>query len=334
MVLWAAGCAVGLLVDDRTLLGAPIWAKPFKFAASFTAYALSLAWMLSLLERARPRLARPARWAGTVVVAASGVEMVLITGQAFRGRRSHFNVATPFDAGVYQVMAGTVVVLWVATLVIAVLLFRAPIADRATTWAIRISTVLALAGAGIGFLMTRPTDAQLAADEDGAPIVGGHSVGVPDGGPGMPLTGWSTTGGDLRVPHFAGMHALQLLPLFVLVLAALGTRFAGLREERVRLRLVLVAGAVYAALLALLTWQALRGQALTSPDGRTLAAAAPILAAGAAGALLCLLRARGAAAPGGAGVSGPGSAPGDPARNSARLQGLSSSSRLPHGDRP
>ncbi|MFZ3469907.1 hypothetical protein ACODT3_27470 [Streptomyces sp. 4.24] len=308
MVLWAVGSAVGLLVDGRTLLGAPIWAKPFKFAVSLAAYALSLAWMLSLLGRARPRLARPAWWAGTVVAAASTVEMVLITGQAVRGRQSHFNQATPFDAQVYQAMAVTVVVLWVGTLVIAVLLFRARIADRATTWAIRIAAVLALAGAGTGFLMTRPTDLQLAADEEGAPV-GGHAVGVPDGGPAMPLTGWSTTGGDLRVPHFVGMHALQLLPLFVLVLAVLAARYAGLREERVRLRLVLVAGASYGAVLALLTWQALRGQPLTAPDGQTLGAAALILAAGAAGVLLTLLRARGTGARADAAPVGPGSAP-------------------------
>lgn len=288
MVLWAAGSAVGILVDDRILVGVPIWAKPFKFAVSLVGYALSLAWMISLLGRARPRLHRPARWAGTVVVAASAVEMLLMTTQVIRGRQSHFNAATPFDAQLYQAMAVTVVVLWTATLVIAVLLFRAPLADRATTWAIRISAVLALAGAGLGFLMTQPTPEQRAARDDSAPLVGAHSVGVPDGGPGMPLTGWSTTGGDLRIPHFVGMHALQLLPLFVFVLAALGARYARLREERVRLRVTLVAGGIHAAVLALLTWQALRGQPLTSPDATTLVAGVAILAAGGFGVLLAL----------------------------------------------
>ncbi|MFF3210794.1 hypothetical protein ACFYYB_09015 [Streptomyces sp. NPDC002886] len=306
MGLWAAGCAVGILVDDRILLGAPIWVKPFKFAASILAYALSLAWMISLLGQARPRLARPAWWAGTVVAVAGAVEMVLITAQAFRGRQSHFNYATPFDAQLYNVMAGSIVMLWLGALVIAVLLFRARIADRATTWSIRIAAALALIGAGLGFLMTRPTAEQLAAGDDDAPIVGGHAVGVPDGGPGLPLTGWSTTGGDLRVPHFVGMHAIQLLPLLVLLLAVLAARFPVLREERVRLRLVLVAGSAYGAVLALLTWQALRGQPLTSPDGPTLGAAALILVAAALGALLGIRRGGGREA---AGPAGPGSVP-------------------------
>ncbi|MEV7520677.1 hypothetical protein [Streptomyces sp. NPDC091371] len=289
MVFWAAGSAVGILLDDRVLVGAPIWAKPFKFSVSFVGYALSLAWMISLLGRARPRLGRPAWWAGTVVAVTSAMEMALITLQVFRGRQMHFNRATPLDAQLYDAMAAIVVVLWTATLVIAVLLFRAPLADRATTWAIRISAVLTLTGAGLGFLMTQATPEQRAAADDGeAPLVGAHSVGVPDGGPGMPLTGWSTTGGDLRIPHFVGMHALQLLPLFVLVLAALTARYARLREERVRLRVTLVAGGAYAAVLALLTWQALRGQALTSPDAATLGAAALILLAGGLGVLLAL----------------------------------------------
>ncbi|GGZ15657.1 hypothetical protein GCM10010343_48170 [Streptomyces avidinii] len=293
MAVWAVGSAVGLAVDDRMLVGAPIWAKPFKFAVSFVGYSLSLAWMISLAVAARPRLRRPAWWAGTVVAAASLVEMLLITGQAARGRQSHFNQRTPFDAQVYSAMAATVVVLWTATLVIAVLLFRFRTADRATTWSIRIAAVLALAGAGLGFLMTTPTEAQLAVD--GAPVVGAHSVGVPDGGPAMALTGWSTTGGDLRIPHFFGMHALQLLPLLVLVLAALAGRFALLRRERVRLGLTLVASGVYAATFALVTWQALRGQALVHPDGTTLGAAAAILAAGVLGVVAVLLLGRGAA---------------------------------------
>ncbi|MFG2337974.1 hypothetical protein [Streptomyces yangpuensis] len=290
MALWAVVCAVGLAVDDRVLTGAPIWAKPFKFAVSFVAYCLSLAWMISLLGEDRPRLRRTAWWAGTTVTVASAVEMVLITLQVVRGVRSHFNTATPFDAGVYSLMGNTVVVLWLGTLVLAALLWRARTADRATTWSIRISTVLALTGAALAFLMVLPTPEQQRREAAGPAIAesGAHSVGVPDGGPGMFLTGWSTTGGDLRVPHFFGMHALQLLPLLVLLLAALAPRSARLRDERVRVRLVLVAGAVYAAVLALLTWQALRGQSPVHPDGATLGAAAAVLAGGILGVLAAL----------------------------------------------
>ncbi|MGA5870892.1 hypothetical protein [Streptomyces cinereoruber] len=280
--------AVGLAVDDRILVGAPIWAKPFKFSVSFVAYALSLAWMLSLLPRGR----RTGWWAGTVVAVASAVEMVLITLQVVRGTRSHFNQATPFDSAVFQIMGGTVVVLWLGTLAIALLLLRARILDRATTWVVRLSSLIALAGAAVGFLMVRPTPEQLASDDP--PIVGAHSVGVPDGGPSMPVTGWATTGGDLRVAHFFGMHALQLLPLALLALTALASRsahsprhtrfarLAHLADERVRLRLALTASAVYAALFVLLTWQALRGQALLAPDGATLAGAGAIALLGAA----------------------------------------------------
>lgn len=274
MAILAVISGVGLVVDDRVLVGSRIWFKPFKFSVSFIAYGLSLAWMLSLLGRGR----RAGWWAGTVVAVSSLVEMLIITGQVVRGERSHFNRQTPFDDALFSAMAVTVVILWLGTLLIAVLLLRARIADRASAWAMRCGVVIALAGAAVGFLMTRPAPGQ---ERGTSPIVGAHSVGVPDGGPSMPLTGWSTTGGDLRIPHFVGMHALQLLPLLLMVLTALAARprFGLLADERVRLRLVLTASGSYAAAFALVTWQALRGQPLIHPDGATLTAAGLILGA-------------------------------------------------------
>jgi hypothetical protein len=262
----------GLMVDDRVLVGAPIWLKPFKFAVSFTVYALTLAWMLTLLRRGR----RLGWWAGTVIAVAGTIEMVVIVGQVVRGRRSHFNLATPLDSALWSTMGATIMFLWLATAVIAVLLMRRTLADRSTTWAIRLAPVLALIGMAEGYLMTLPTRAQLAMDDPS--VVGSHSVGVPEGGPGMPITGWSTTGGDLRVAHFVGMHALQALPLLALLLTVLARRFAPLREDTVRLRLIVVAAVAYAATILLLTWQALRGQPLLSPDSLTLTAAGLIAA--------------------------------------------------------
>ncbi|MFJ6854878.1 hypothetical protein ACIQM3_30870 [Streptomyces sp. NPDC091271] len=285
MIVMSLVGAVGILVDGRVLAGAPIWAKPFKFAVSFVAYALALAWMLTLLTRGR----RVGWWAGTVVALACAGEMVIITGQVIRGKRSHFNHGTALDSTLYDAMAATVVVLWAGTLVIALLLLRARIADRASAWAVRSGVLIALVGAGFGFLMARPSAGQRAAGGlDTADVVGAHAVGVPDGGPSMPLTGWSTTGGDLRVPHFVGMHALQALPLFVVALILLAPRAARLRDPRVRLRLVLVTSGAYAAVVALVAWQALRGLPLVHPDGPTLAAAGLIVTATAAGVLAAL----------------------------------------------
>ncbi|MFJ9871229.1 hypothetical protein [Streptomyces sp. NPDC101165] len=296
MVVLAVMSGVGLVVDDRRLVGSPIWFKPFKFSVSFVAYGLSLAWALSLLPTRRAR--RVGWWAGTVVTVAGVVEMAIITGQVVRGKRSHFNYETPFDEMLYDAMAVTVVILWLGTLAIAVLLLRARLADRASAWAMRSGIVLALAGAAVGFLMTRPAPGQ---QRGVSKVVGAHSVGVPDGGPAMPLTGWSTTGGDLRVPHFLGMHALQLLPLVLMGLTLLAPRLARLRAERVRLRLILVASATYAAVFALVTWQALRGQPLVHPD-RTTVTAAGLIFAGAAGGTYGALRTAG---PGHAAMSRP-----------------------------
>jgi hypothetical protein len=282
MAVLAVVATVGVFVDDRILVGVPIWTKPLKFAISFTLYGFTLAWLLAKLRRGR----RAGWWAGTVITVASVIEMTIIVGQVIRGRQSHFNVATPLDATLFSIMGTTILVLWVTNLLVAILLLMDRVADPALAWAVRFGMGIMLIGISLGFLMTGPTaeqQRQIAAGVAPA-VVGAHSVGVPDGGPSIPLTGWSTVGGDLRIPHFVGIHALQLLPLLVLLLR----RY----PMPVQVRLVFVAAGTYAGLVGLVLWQALRGQSLTHPDGLTLGALGVLLAvAGTTVALLARQRA-------------------------------------------
>jgi hypothetical protein len=123
----------------------------------------------------------------------------------------------------------------------------------------------------------------------GPRIVGAHSVGVTDGGPGLPVFGWSTRGGDLRIAHFVGLHALQVLPFLGWLLTR---RKGGLSLLRVSDRLALVwgAGMAYLGLVLMLTWQALRGQSVVHPDTKTVAAASFLAAAFALSVLITMLR--------------------------------------------
>lgn len=276
MAALAVVCVGGLVLDPRLLGGQPIWVKPLKFSISFVLYAATLAWMISLITA--PRTRRWARRGGAVVAAAGTIEMLAIVGQVLRGRASHFNVATPLDTAVWATMGTTIVVLWIATAGIGVLLLRERSLGLDTAWSVRLGLAVTLLGMATAFLMTGATDAQVAAARatGSMPTAGAHAVGVPDGGPGLPLLGWSTTGGDLRIAHFVGLHALQGLPLLALALLALARRVPALRDVRVRARLVGVAGAAWAGLTMLLAWQALRGQPLLAPDALTLGAAAAL----------------------------------------------------------
>jgi hypothetical protein len=286
MVGMALISLAGLFVDDRVLGGMPIWTKPFKFAVSIGLYAVTWAWLTSLTTRA-PRLVR--RTSATVV-GLLVVEVVLITGQVIRGRPSHFNNSTEFDHRVYHIMGASITMVWLLTLVLTIVVMRSEIRDAADRWAIRLGAAISLIGIGFGPVMALPTDGQVSAIRAGVSpdALGAHSIGVADGGPALPILGWSTTGGDLRIPHFLGMHGLQLLPLLAIALTLLSTRLPLLRSALVRVRLVFVGATGFTGLLALVAWQALRGQALTAPDGWTLAAAGVLTAGVAVGtALAC-----------------------------------------------
>jgi hypothetical protein len=257
--------AAGVFADDRVLVGDPIWMKPFKFSVSIFLYALTLAWMLALL----PRRSRPAEWSAVVIVLSLFIETAIVVVQVIRGTTSHYNMATPFDAALWNVMFGAIIALFFAHLLIAVAVLRARIPDRV----VRTGVALGVGVSLLGLFVATPMGS-----------ANQHTVGAADGGPGMPVVGWSTVGGDLRVGHFVGLHALQLLPLLAWAL----TRFAGRLSERARVRLLLLAGAGYAGITVLTTWQAMRQQPLIRPDVLTLTAFGALVGLVVAGAVLTL----------------------------------------------
>ena len=267
-LLLVVSLGLGLL-DGRQVGGAPVWMKPAKFGASVAAMAPVLAWIVGQMTGPR---ARRARRAGTVIAVVAAFELVVISVQAARGVPSHFNNATRIDAALFACMGAAITVLWLAQLAVAVWSFRQPFATPARTWAIRLGLVASLAGGAVGFAMSRPTSGQIASLHAGrpAPMLGAHAVGVPDGGPGLPVTRWSADGGDLRVPHFIGLHALQILPLAAWLVERRRRRSAGAPA-------VVALGASWIGLIVATLAQALRGRPLTSLDAAVEIALAAVL---------------------------------------------------------
>jgi len=255
IMLVAVVASLGAMaVDHSTILGAPTWLKPAKFAISTAIYAFTLAWIFTFLPDRR-RLTDRIGWITAVVVV---FEVGVIDVQAARGVTSHFNVGTPLDSVLFSAMGLAIVVAWGAAITLTVALFRHRFADEAFGWALRLGMLLTVIGQATGGLMTTPTRTQLAAartTHERMTVAGAHTVGAPDSGPGVPLTGWSREHGDLRVPHFIGMHAVQALPALAWLLIPIASMEA-------RRRTVLAAAAVYTALFAILLVQALNGHPL------------------------------------------------------------------------
>lgn len=240
-----------VLLDPRQFQGLSVWIKPWKFQLSTGSFLWTLAWILSWLPAAQ-RSKGWARVLGGVAASTALFEVAYITWQAAWGRASHFNVATSFDATMYALMGVGAVLLSGTALVLGVVVLRSrnfALPDdlrQAMAWGLVLTFFL---GTGFGaYLSSQP----------------GHWVGgLPSDANGMVLTGWSRSGGDLRVAHFFGVHAVHFLVVWVwLVRQVRQWPVFGLTPGRgmVSRRFVYLSAAVY-SLLALWTFvQAVQGR--------------------------------------------------------------------------
>ena len=263
---------VAAILDPRLITNAPAFVKPLKFILSSAIYLSTFLWLLTLVEGRK-------RWvqiAANVTAVGLLIENVIITSQAIRGIPSHFNTTTSLDSALFGIMGMIITVVAVLNLLLGIWLLIQKLPDPVIAWALRLGVMISFVGMLVAFIMTStPTAAQLAQMEAGqAPsAIGAHSVGVEDGGPGLPFVGWSTVGGDLRVAHFIGLHGMQLIPLLGLFLSRRRTL-----NQRQRVTLTVASGVAYLGWLVLLTWQALRGQSIVAPDALTWSAYGGLIA--------------------------------------------------------
>lgn len=224
-------CAVLAFTTPTQVLGVNAYIKPIKFLASTVILCWTMAWYMA--ELPQKGSVRAYSW---MIVVVFIFELGIVIWQASRGKLSHFNISTPTDGLLFGLMGVAITVFTAWTAYIGFLFFRLDTTtiSPAYLWGIRLGILLFVIFAFEGFLMASRLS---------------HTVGAPDGGPGLPVINWSTRYGDLRVAHFFGMHALQLIPLFGYYIA---------RQPRH----VIILSAVYFILVTGLLMQALTGKPL------------------------------------------------------------------------
>ncbi|ANZ41982.1 hypothetical protein BBK82_44675 [Lentzea guizhouensis] len=246
MVVLSLLHAAGLALDDRSYGSSPNWMKPLKFSFSFILYTAWLAALIHLLERASGAAERKARKFGNFIVFVVWVEMIFIDVQTLRGTTSHFNFRTIPEAVIYEV-AGFLAMGMVAVNVLLVyLVIRRKAASEPVLLALKTGTWLLVASGLVGVFMAFPKVPGGWSND----VVGGHSIGADIDHAVVPYIFWAAEGGDLRVPHFIGLHAFQLLPLAAMIF-----------HRWVNTRVVWVLSAGYTGVFLISFFQAMAGEA-------------------------------------------------------------------------
>jgi hypothetical protein len=207
-------CLLAMQIDPRLTHDISVWIKPTKFLLSLALYFATLAWFFGYLPQQAQRR-RGGRFVIGAAIGAGLLEMLWLIAAATKGVPSHFNRQSLPWALAYSAAGIGAVLLVAAIFVQGVMIAR----DRT----IRLAPVFRsslVAGAVVAFVGTLLTAGYLSSGN-------GHWVGgVPSDAAGLPVLGWSRSGGDLRVAHFWALHAHQALPLAGALIAASGIRRA------------------------------------------------------------------------------------------------------------
>ena len=244
---------LGLIIDDRILQYVPIWLKPFKFSVSSVIFIGSILYFLKYISNQKFIYLT-----NKIVSYGLMIELLIIFFQAYRGKMSHFNNQTFEDFILFQIMAITIVCVWLGFGVYAWKLFKSTENGNDLVFkGIQVGAIITFLTMPFAFTMPQPSKTQLQEiiknkSQIGL-VVGSHTVEEKDPSQTYPLTGWAKTGGDLRIAHFLGLHALQILPILAFLLN--GINFTISNKKRI----LSTTGFFYLLLVAVVLVQALKG---------------------------------------------------------------------------
>jgi hypothetical protein len=189
------------LVETRLFNGINVWIKPLKFQSSAALFLLTLALFMPFLDR-RQRERKAVKAAIWIISVFLLLEILYIMFRASRAEASHFNRDNMIGIILYAWMGITILISTVLSGWIGWLILKSKeaIARPDLRYAIGVGLVVGTAlGSLTAIYMSQQT---------------GHWVGgARNDATGSFFFGWSRTGGDLRVAHFIGLHAMQGIPL-------------------------------------------------------------------------------------------------------------------------
>ena len=244
---------LGLIIDDRILQYVPIWLKPFKFSVSSVIFIGSILYFLKYISNQKFIYLT-----NKIVSYGLMIELLIIFFQAYRGKMSHFNNQTFEDFILFQIMAITIVCVWLGFGVYAWKLFKSTEYGNDLVFkGIQVGAIITFLTMPFAFTMPQPSKTQLQEiiknkSQIGL-VVGSHTVEEKDPSQTYPLTGWAKTGGDLRIAHFLGLHALQILLILAFLLT--GMNFTISNKKRI----LSTTGFFYLLLVVVVLVQALKG---------------------------------------------------------------------------
>ncbi len=197
MALGAIVCSGLMAFDTRGFNGIDVWDKPAKFFLSLAVQYATVSFALSLIPSSRGT--RIAVW---LMIAAGWGEVAYIVYRAALAEASHFNSSSIAAQVAYGLMGFGALTLTATAFFIGWRVWRVR-GQSLITEATSLGLMLGMAvGMAAGVYMSAQTSHWV-----GGELSDAHGLG---------FFSWSTTGGDLRVAHFIGLHAAQIIPLAAL----------------------------------------------------------------------------------------------------------------------